>query len=103
MLLVNAKAIRGDLLDLGFLMDELLELLPSILNELEPGQYRGTRPPQKSYEKTIIGRELYAFSWMSKALGCSVYFKFALKEKTLWIVSFHRDRKTEGGEENELP
>jgi hypothetical protein len=98
-LLVNAKALREDLLDLGWLMDELSELLLSILNELEPVHYRGGRPPQKSYEKVIKDCELYAFSWTSKALGCTVYFKFALKGKTLWIVSFHRERKSEGGEE----
>ena len=94
--LVNGKAMREDLLDMGFLMEDLPELLLPILDELNPGYYRGTRPPQKSYEETIRGCELYAFSWLSATLGCAVYFKFALQEESLWIVSFHRDRKPEG-------
>jgi len=94
--LVNPKVMREDLLDMGFLLDELPELLLSILDELNPERYRGTRPPQKSYEDTIRGCELYAFSWVSSALGCDAYFKFAMHGELLWIVSLHRDRKPEG-------
>jgi len=95
--LVNAKAVREDLLDLDFLMDDLPDLLTSILEELNPALYRGAKPPQKSYEDTIKGCELYAFSWKSSTFGCGMYFKFALQGDALWIVSLHRDRKPEGG------
>ena len=100
--LINAKSMREDLLDLDFLLDDLPELLPAILDELNTDHYRGTRPPQKSYEDAIKGCELYAFSWESPTLRCAVYFKFTLQGESLWIVSFHRDRKSEGGVQNEL-
>jgi len=40
-------------------------LIKELLEEISPKDYRGTRPPQKSYEKSIAGYELLAFSWWS--------------------------------------
>lgn len=93
---VNAKAMRGDLLDLDFLIEDAVELLPQVLDELHPKLYRGLQPPQKSYEDLIKGCELYAFSWESGAFGCAMYFKFAIKGDALWVVSLHKDRPTTG-------
>lgn len=103
MAFVNAKATREDLLDLDILMEDMPELLPRILEELEPRFYQGSRPPQKSYENLIRGCELYAFSWESRTFGCAMYFKFALKGDVLWIVSLHRDKKPERTKGDELP
>ena len=99
---VNGRVIAADLLELDILVEDLPELLPRVLDELNPELYRGARPPQKSYEETIKGCELYAFTWKSRTLGGDVYFKFALKNDWLWIVSFHGDRKAKGGEPDDL-
>ena len=68
-----------------------------MLDELSPDLYQGTRPPQKSYANAIDGCELYAFAWTSQAVGCDMYFKFALKNEWLWVVSFHENRKAKRG------
>src|SRR4051794_16659992 len=58
---------------------EVWTLIPILLKEIKPDDYTGSRPPQKSYEKSIEGRELFAFSWNSEHLGKKMYLKFALK------------------------
>jgi len=90
---VDPDAIYGDLLELDFLIDDLQETLPGILQEISPKEYRGQRPPQRSYEKPILDSELYAFGWDSRVFGCPMYLKFSIKGGFLWIVSLHRDRK----------
>jgi hypothetical protein len=55
---VDPDAIYADLLDLDFLMDALEKALPKILLEITPKGYRGQRPPQRSYEKSILDSEL---------------------------------------------
>lgn len=95
--LVEPTPILADLTDLDILPEDLVELIPKMVAEIGPQHYRGKRPPEKSYEVQIKGGELYAFRWMSKELGCIVYFKFALKEGKLWIASLHADR-TQGRE-----
>ena len=90
---VDPDAIYADLLELDFLVDDLQELLPRILREMSPKEYRGLRPPQRSYEKPILDSELYAFGWESRTFGCPMYLKFSIKGGYLWIVSLHRDRK----------
>jgi hypothetical protein len=102
MAFVNDRVIREDLLELDILVEDLPELLPCVLDELNPELYRGARPPQRSYEDTIKGCELYAFTWRSRAVGCDIYLKFALKNDWLWVVSFHRERKAKGGEPDDL-
>lgn len=67
--------------------EELWALLPRLLQELEafgPGAcYRGRRPdPDLSCEETVKGLKLWAFVWNSAVLGCEVYLKFCLKERT---------------------
>jgi hypothetical protein len=73
--------------------------LQAVFPEIRPGDYRGKRPPEPSYEQAIHGFELFAFSWDSKVFGCRMYLKFTVKGENLWIVSLHRDRpKKRGGE-----
>ena len=74
--------------DLWFLIRELLE-------EISPKDYKGTRPPQKSYEKTIAGRELFAFSWWSSKYARQMYIKFVLKNERYFYVSLHQSRSSE--------
>lgn len=90
--LVESVPILADLLDLDFLMKNLVRELPGIIGEITPKHYKGERPPMRSYEKPILNLELFPFSWKSKIFGCSMYLKFALKGGYLWIVSLHMDR-----------
>src|SRR5215467_10481337 len=59
--------------DLPALLIQLLEEIktagPSIC-------YKGTRPPQKSYEPEIENLDLWAFAWQSGRFGKRMYLKF---------------------------
>ena len=89
---INSGALAEDAIELGYLVEELQEVLLEILGEVKPGDYAGSRPPPRSYERETRDLELFAFSWMSRRFGCRVYLKFALKEGTFWLVSLHVDR-----------
>ena len=78
----------GDANDVWLLIRELLE-------EISPKDYRGSRPPQKSYEKAIAGLELLAFSWWSSKCAKQMYIKFVLKDERYYYVSLHQSRSTE--------
>lgn len=69
-------------------------LIQELLNEIRPEHYAGARPPLLSYEKSIEGHELFAFSWASQRLKEQTYLKFALKGGRFYYVSLHPDRKT---------
>jgi hypothetical protein len=72
---------------------DIWPLIRELLEEIRPEDYAGGRPPQKSYEKAIEGRELFAFSWLSKILNKKMYLKFALKNNQYYYVSLHEDKK----------
>src|SRR3990167_5376588 len=72
---------------------QIWALIVELLEEISPKDYAGTRPPQKSYEKTIDGKELFAFCWDSKKLGQKMYIKFALKDNRYYYLSLHRSKK----------
>lgn len=95
-LFVNPSKTVGELndLDIGDAND-MWRLIRELLNEITPKDYRGTRPPQKSYEKVIVGLELLAFSWWSTKLNKWMYIKFVLKNKRYYYVSLHSSRSTE--------
>jgi hypothetical protein len=95
--LVEPTPIYADLLEINVLVDDLEEILPQAIEEIRPVDYRGTRPPQRSYETSILNCELFVFTWLSDAFGCTMYFKFALKESCIWIVSLHKDRSERKG------
>lgn len=76
--------------------EEVWPLIQELLEEIDPSYYTGGRPPQKSYEKAIEGKELFAFSWDSKKLSSRMYLKFALKDKRFCYVSLHEDRPPSG-------
>ncbi len=63
-----AKAV-GELYQLALHdSSEVWRLIYELLEEIEPTDYAGTRPPQKSYEKSIANRELFAFTWKSQTM-----------------------------------
>jgi hypothetical protein len=71
---------------------EVWDLLKIILPEIRPDHYTGGKPPQKSYEKSIEGKELFAFSWDCQHLSKKMYLKFAIKGDRFVYVSLHEDR-----------
>jgi hypothetical protein len=95
-LFANAAKIVGELnhLEIGD-SAEVWTLIKELLDEIEPTDYAGTRPPQKSYEKATASCELFAFSWNSLKLGKTMYIKFALKAGIYYYVSLHESRKIE--------
>jgi hypothetical protein len=90
--------VAADVLELGFNLRNIPNILNDLLEEIKPNDYVGQYPPQRSYEDEIKDCELLAFRWLSKKLGCRVYLKFTFKGYRLWLVSLHEDRKeTTGG------
>jgi hypothetical protein len=88
--LVKEDVITSDALELGFLAEEdLIGILSELVESTTPDDYRGTKPPQKSYEKKIEGVELFAFQVKSAILDCDVYYKFAIKGDCFYLVSLH--------------
>ena len=94
--LIDQDVIAEDAIELDYnIGDELLAVLAELLDETTVHHYAGTRPPQKSYEQEIEDVELFAFAVESRRFACRVYFKFALVEESLWLVSLHQDRPME--------
>jgi hypothetical protein len=81
-------------LDIGDTND-VWRLISELLEEISPKDYKGSRPPQKSYEKVIEGSELFAFSWWSTKCAKQMYIKFVLKNERYYYVSLHQSRSTE--------
>jgi hypothetical protein len=100
-LFANLSKAVSELNDLNICdSNEIWQLIQQLLEEITPQEYKGTRPPQKSYEKAIAGHELMAFSWCSEKLGKKMYIKFALKNERYYYVSLHacRSQEQEGEE-----
>jgi hypothetical protein len=95
--ILNPVSVATDTLELGLNLRNISNILSDLLEEIEPDDYAGQYPPQRSYEDEIKDCELLAFRWLSKKLGCRVYFKFTLKETRSWLVSLHEDRKEIAG------
>jgi hypothetical protein len=95
-LFANPAKVMGELndLDIGDTNDVWL-LVRELLEEISPKDYRGSRPPQKSYEKAIMGLELLAFSWWSPKYAQQMYVKFVLKNERYYYVSLHESRSSE--------
>src|SRR2546428_5180925 len=70
----------------------LIQLLEEIQTAGPSKCYRGTRPPQKSYEPEIEKLELWAFAWHSERFGKRMYLKFALRKQCYVYVDCHKDR-----------
>lgn len=91
----NPSKAVGELNDLNIGdSHEVWSLIRELLEELTPEDYKGARPPQKSYEKAIAGLELLAFSWWSTKCAKQMYIKFVLKDERYYYVSLHQSRPT---------
>lgn len=92
---IPSKAV-GELndLDIGDTND-VWQLIRELLEEISPKDYKGSRPPQKSYEKAIAGSELFAFSWWSPRCARQMYIKFVLKNERYYYVSLHQSLSSE--------
>jgi hypothetical protein len=91
--ILNQEGIVSDALELGYLVkEELGSVLTELLELISPGHYVGTRPPQRSYERTIKDLELFAFEVISPRSKCPIYFKFASTTRVFWLVSLHKSR-----------
>ena len=95
--ILNPVTVAADTLELGLNLRNISDILIDLLEEIKPNDYVGQYPPQRSYEDEIKDCELLAFRWLSKKLGCRVYFKFTVKETKMWLVSLHEDRKETAG------
>jgi hypothetical protein len=95
-LFANQSKAVGELndLDIGDTND-VWQLIRELLEEISPKDYKGSRPPQKSYEKVITGLELLAFSWWSLRCAKQMYIKFVLKNERYYYVSLHQSRSIE--------
>jgi len=93
--ILEPDVIIADAFELGYsFKKEFNSIFQELLDVITPDNYAGTRPPLRSYEAEIQGAELFAFVAESTLLdGITVYFKFALYNDTLVIVSLHKDRK----------
>jgi hypothetical protein len=89
---LKPSVVALDALELGIQFGEINSVLIELLDEIKPANYAGTYPPQRSYEDGIFQRELFAFRWLSKRLGCMTYIKFAFEGSHVWLVSLHSDR-----------
>lgn len=100
-LFANLSKACGELndLDIGD-SNDVWQLIRELLEEISPKDYKGSRPPQKSYEKAVVGCELLAFSWWSPKYAKQMYIKFVLKNERYYYVSLHQSRSTEQKGEN---
>ncbi|MGD9161055.1 MAG: hypothetical protein PVG39_21740 [Desulfobacteraceae bacterium] len=94
---IDPVTLASDAIELGYQVKDIQTIFASVLNEINPGDYAGQRPPQRSYKVEIVDSELFAFSWKSKLFGCEAYVKFCFKNDCLYLVSLHCDRKGKGG------
>ncbi len=95
-LFANQSKAVGELNDLAIEdTNDVWQLIRELLEEILPQDYKGSRPPQKSYEKAIVGLELLAFSWWSPKCAKQMYIKFVLKDERYYYVSLHQSRSTE--------
>ena len=96
--IVEAQVVAADALDLDYDIEtELVRILLQIFKHISPEHYRGSRPPQRSYETEISGLDLFAFAVKVSRFHGVVYIKFALADDTFWLVSLHKDRPAKGG------
>ena len=91
--ILSPVSVGADALELGLDFENISNILIEVLNEITPEHYVGLFPPQRSYEDQIKHCDLFAFRWSSKRLGCRTYLKFTIKNKRMWLVSLHEDRK----------
>ncbi len=94
-LFINQSSLVSDALELGYLFSsEIKQILTDLLNKASPENYVGGKPPQKSYKQEINGLELFAFREKSDFLNEIIYFKFALANEHIYLISLHKHRSS---------
>lgn len=92
--IINQTALAVDALELDYSIElELMEVLNELLEETNPADYSGSRPPKRSYEDEISGLDLFAFAVEVDRFDAPVYYKFSISQDAFWLVSLHIDRK----------
>lgn len=95
-LFANPSKAVGELYDLNIDdANDVWQLIRELLEVISTKDYRGSRPPQKSYEKVIAGHELLAFCWLSHKCAKQMYIKFVLKNERYYYVSLHQSHSRE--------
>lgn len=93
---LNPFRLDRHLRELGiFGSTQILTTILTAMDEIEPEHYNGQFPPELSDEEKLEGAPLLAFAWRSAHFGCPMYFKFCFygEHESLYIVSFHQQRK----------
>ena len=71
----------------------LLVVLLEELQCLDPSNcYVGGKPPQRSYEVSVLNKELWAYAWESKVMGKKMYIKFCLVKGHYFYMGCHEDK-----------
>lgn len=92
--ILEPAVIAMDALELGYSVEHELQIvLLELLNATSPDDYDGRKPPEKSYKKQIKASDLFAFCLQIDRFKADVYYKFAIKNSVLWLVSLHNSRK----------
>lgn len=93
----NSKHFVSDQTDLG--IEDTKDLWPLLLILLEGIKglgpiecYAGGRPPQKSYEVEVEGKELWAYSWESESMNKKMYIKFCLVKGHYFYMGCHESK-----------
>ena len=68
-------------------------MLYEVITNTQVDAYAGSNPPHQSYEPDIKGMELFAFTAKNSLFDGLVYYKFALRDDRLYLVSLHRSRE----------
>lgn len=91
--IIKEDALIDDAQELGYLVEgDLFDILLDLLGSLDPNDYIGNRPPNKSYEPKIEGAEYLEFKKFSTQFNCLIYFKFTIVKDVFWLMSLHKDR-----------
>ena len=91
--ILNHVSMAADAIELGYDFSDINDVLAILLHEIVADYYAGNYPPDKSYARQIKNLELFAFRWICRFFGCEIYFKFALKNEQIWVVSLHEHRE----------
>ena len=97
--IADLRKFRKDLKEMGIpdYKPEQDEAIRYVLNKVEADNYIGSRPPKKSFRTDIKNAELFELTCYSGYCEEEIYFKFAIHEKHLVILSLHISNKGKGG------
>ena len=89
---IDQAVIASDAAELGYLVENILDVLSQVLDEITPDHYIGHHPPIRSYEEKIKNQELFIFRADCDCLGCEIYLKFALIDNLNGLWEFRETK-----------